>query len=101
VIHIPLETTNHLLEGLDFNFGLLIDRLIMDSSYNRSSQSSRYIEVGPNGEVLHQSSIVPPDVVADYLNSQSSMAYNGTSSNAEWSNYPYQTSNKKRKRLFH
>lgn len=64
----------------------------MNNSYSQNGQSPRYMEIDPNGQVLHQSPVVPPEVLTNLSASNGSMAYNSTNVNAHWSNNPYQTS---------
>lgn len=68
----------------------------MNNSYGAGNQSPRYMEVAPNGQILHQSSTVPPDVVNNCLNSQVLSSSSSTYSSGQWSNYSYQTSRSKR-----
>ena len=64
---------------------------MMNNSYNQNGQSPRYVEIDSNGQVIHHSAIVPPEVQANLSTSQSSMTYNSAPSYAHWSNYSHQT----------
>ena len=68
----------------------------MDNNWHQTGQSPRYMEIGSNGQVLHQAAAVPPDLMMNYIHPQQSTSYHGVSAPGQWTSYPNQSAHNKR-----